>query len=63
MQAFSFAIAAKETKNLVKNAFTHFFMLSAGVPRRHEGGFQRAEKQHKKVATANFDNHRKLNIV
>jgi hypothetical protein len=44
LRVFSFAIAAKETKNLVKNAFTHFFMLFAVVQRLNEGDFQRTEK-------------------
>jgi hypothetical protein len=52
---FFFCLAAKETKKHVENAFTHYFMLFADTPRRCEGDFQRAEKQHKIVATANFD--------
>ncbi|MGB0983853.1 MAG: hypothetical protein ACPG19_07415 [Saprospiraceae bacterium] len=53
---FFFCLAAKETKKQVETAFTHYFMLFAVAPRRHEGDFQRAEKQHKIVATAIFDN-------
>ena len=48
-------LTASAGRNLVKNAFTHFFMLFAVVQRLNEGDFQQAEKQHKKVATANFD--------
>jgi hypothetical protein len=68
----SFALLQKKQKSKSKTAFTHYFMLFAVTPRRREGDFQQAEKQHKIVATpacltsagrANFDNSKKLKIV
>jgi hypothetical protein len=59
----SFALLQKKQKSKSKTAFTHYFMLSAGTPRRREGGFQQAEKQHKIVATANFDNPKTQNCA
>ncbi|MGB0983823.1 MAG: hypothetical protein ACPG19_07265 [Saprospiraceae bacterium] len=58
-----FCLAAKETKKQVENAFTHYFMLFAVAPRRHEGDFQQAEKQHKIVVTSKFDNVETQNCV
>jgi hypothetical protein len=55
LRIFSFALLQKKQKSKSKTAYTHYFMLSAGTPRRRKGGFQQAEKQHKIVATANFD--------
>jgi hypothetical protein len=51
LRVSSFALLQKKQKSKSKNAFTHYFMLFAVTPRRHEGDFQRAEKQHKIVAT------------
>jgi hypothetical protein len=55
LRVSSFALLQKKQKSKSKNAFTHYFMLFADTPRRREGDFQQAEKQHKIVATANFD--------
>jgi hypothetical protein len=55
LQAFSFALLQKKQKSKSKTAYAHYFMLFAVTPRRLEGDFQQAEKQHKIVASANFD--------